>query len=104
MRFLLYPLLPSSFIFKTLIIFPLNLLDLSAQLESLRLATEHVVGFVNAKGAILVVHLHDVLIHVREVTLHGVRHGAAMVLASMQVYSGHELQFLPHGFLVVAHP
>ena len=34
-RLLLYLLLPSSFIFKTLIIFPLNLLDLSAQLESL---------------------------------------------------------------------
>ena len=104
MRFLLYLLLPSSFIFKTLIIFPLNLLDLSAQLESLRLATEHVAGFVNARGAVPVVHLHDVPNHVKEVALHGVHHCAVMALASTQVHSGHELRFLPHGFLAVAHP
>ena len=79
---LLYLLLPSSFIFKTLIIFPLNLLDLSAQLESLRLATEHVAGFVNARGAVPVVCLHDILNHVREVALHFICHGAVMALAS----------------------
>ena len=50
------------------------------------------------------VRLHDIPNHVREVTLHGVRHGAAMALASAQVHSGHELRFLPHGFLAMAHP
>ena len=91
-------MLPFNFIFKTLIISPFNLLDLSTQLESLRLATEHVVGFINARGAIPVVRLHNILNHVREVALHGVRHGAAMALASAQAHSSHELRFLPHGF------
>ena len=45
------------------------------------MATEHVVGFVNARGAVPVVHLHDILNCVRVVALHGVRHGAAMAFA-----------------------
>ena len=65
---------------------------------------EYAVGFVNARGAVPVVRLHDILNHVREVALHGVRYGAAMALASAQARSGHELWFLPHGFLAVAHP
>ena len=60
-------------------------------------------GFINARG-VPVVCLHDIPNHIREVALHGVRHGAAMALASAQAYSGHELRFLPHGFLAVAHP
>ena len=43
------------------------------------------------------VRLHDIPNRVREVALHGVRHGAAMALASVQAHSGHELRFLPHG-------
>ena len=74
-----------------MIISPLNLLDLSAQLESLRLTAEHTAGFINARGAIPVVRPHDISNRVKEVTLHGVRHGAAMALASAQVHSGHEL-------------
>ena len=73
-------------------------------MESLRSATEYAAGFINARGAILVVHLHDIPNHVREVALHGVRHGAAMALAAAQARSGHELQFLPHGFPAAAHP
>ena len=65
---------------------------------------EYVVGFINARGTILVVHLHDIPNCVREVTLHGVRHGVAMALAAVQARSGHELRLLPHGFPVVAHP
>ena len=68
------------------------------------MAMEHATGFVNARGAISVVRLHDIPNHVREVALHGVRHGAAMALASAQADSGHELQFLPHGFPATAHP
>ena len=82
----------------------MNLLDLSAQLESLRSAADHAAGFVNARGAVLVVCLYDIPNHVREVALHGVRHGAAMALAAAQACLGHNLQLLPHGFLDVAYP
>ena len=61
-------------------------------------------GFVNARGTVLVVHLYDIPNHVREVALHGVRHGATMTFTSAQAHSGHELRFLPHGFLATAHP
>ena len=50
------------------------------------------------------VRLHDIPTRFREVALHGIRHGATMVLAAAQARLGHELQFLPHGFLAVAHP
>ena len=82
----------------------LNLLDLTAQLESLRSAADHAVGFVNARGVIPVVRLHDISNHVREVTLHGVCHGAAVALAAAQARSGHNLRLLPHDFLDAAHP
>ena len=52
---------------------------------------EHATGFVNARGTVPVVCLHDIMNRVREVALHGVRHGATMALASAQVHSGHEL-------------
>ena len=50
-----------------------------------------------------VVRLYDIQNHVRDVALHGVRHGAAMALAAAQAHSGHELQLLPHGFLATGH-
>ena len=65
---------------------------------------DHVAVFVNARGAVLVVHLHDIQNHVREVALHGVRHGAAMALAAAQVHSGHDLQLLPRGAPATGHP
>ena len=73
-------------------------------MESLRSATDHAAGFVNARGVAPVVRLHDILNHVREVALHGVCHGAAMALAAAQAHSGHNLQLLPHGFLDAAYP
>ena len=91
--------MPSRF----LIILSLNLLDLTAQLESLRSAMDHVAGFVNARGAVPVVRLHDIPNRVREVALHGVRHGAAIALAT-QAYSGHHLWLRPHGFPDAAYP
>ena len=60
-------------------------------------------GFVNARGAMLVVRLHDIPNHVREVALHGVRHGVAVALAAAQARSGHNLWLLPHSFLDVVH-
>jgi len=68
------------------------------------LAVDHAAGFVNARGAVPVVHLHDIPNRVREVALHSVRHGAAMALAAAQARSGQELQVLPHGFLATEHP
>ena len=65
---------------------------------------EHAIGFVNARGAVPVVHLHDISNRVREVTLHGVRHGATMALAAVQVHSGHDLRLLPRGALVTGYP
>ena len=61
-------------------------------------------GFVNARGVALVVRLHDIPNHVREVALHGVRHGAAMALAAAQARSGHNLRLLPHGFSDTVYP
>jgi hypothetical protein len=60
-------------------------------LESLQLAANYTTGFVNARGAVSVAYLHDVPNHVREIALHGVRHGAAVALAMTQVRSGCEL-------------
>ena len=65
---------------------------------------EHATGFINARGAVLLVHLHDIPNRVREVALHAVHHGATMALASAQSHSSHELRFLPYGFPAVAHP
>ena len=65
---------------------------------------EYAVGFVNARGAVPVVRLYDVPNYVREVALHGVRHGAAMALAAAQARSGHELRLLLHGFPATEHP
>ena len=41
---------------------------------------------------------------VREVALHGVRHGAAMALAAAQARSGHNLWLLPHGLPNATYP
>ena len=59
---------------------------------------DHVAGFVNARGAVPVVRLHDIPNRVREVALHGVHHGASMALAAAQACSGHNLWLLPMVF------
>ena len=82
----------------------MDFLDLTAQLESLPSATDHAAGFVNARGAVPVIRLHDIPNHIREVALNGVRHGAATALATLKVRSGHNLWLLPHGFLDAVPP
>ena len=64
----------------------------------------HTAGFVNARGTISVVRLHDIPNSVREVALHGVCHGAATALAAAHARSGHNLWLLPHGFPNAVHP
>ena len=81
----------------------MNLSDLFAQLESLQLAAEYEVGFVNARGAVPIVRLYDIPNRVREVALHGVRCGTAIALAAAQVRSGYNLWLLPYGFPVAYH-
>ena len=101
------PLFPCFFLIlpsRSLITLSLNILDLTAQLESLRSAADHAVGFVNVRGVVPVVRLHDIPNRVREVALHGVRHGAAMAQATAQACSGHNLWLLPHGFLDATYP
>ena len=61
-------------------------------------------GFINARGAVPVVRLHDIPNRIREVALHGIHHGAAMALAAAQARSGHNLRLLPHGFPDAVHP
>ena len=82
----------------------MNSSNLSTQLESLQLAAEYAAGLVNARGAVPIVRLYDIPNRVREVALHGVRHGAAMALAATQARSGHNLWLLPHGFPNAVHP
>ena len=48
--------------------------------------------------------MYDIPNRVREVALHGVRHGAAMALAAMQVHSDHNLQLLLCEALVTGYP
>ena len=55
-------------------------------------------------GAVPVVRLYDIPNCVREVALHGVRHGAAMALAAAQAHPSHELRLLPRGFPTTKHP
>ena len=68
------------------------------------MAAERAAGFVNARGVVPVVRLYDISNHVREVTLHGVHHGAATVLAAAQARSGCNLWLLPQGFPDAMHP
>jgi len=83
--------LPQLLFLEILLTSSSNPLDLSAKLESLCLVADHAARFINARGAAPVARLHDILNRVREVALHGVRHGAAMALAAAQVHSGHDL-------------
>ena len=59
---------------------------------------EHVARFINAKGAMLVVCLYDILNHVREVALHGVHHGAAMALVLRKLALATSFGFFPMVF------
>jgi len=73
---------------------------LTAQLESLQLATNVAVDAVNARGSSIDARLQDVLVRIREIALHGIRHGVAVVLTMAQVQTGYELHAMETGFLV----
>ena len=56
------------------------------------------VDAVNARGSSTDARLQDVLVRVREIALHGVRHGAAVALTAAQVQTGYELHTMETGF------
>ena len=68
------------------------------QLESLQLAVNTAIDAVNARDSLINARLPDVPAHVREIALHGVRHGAAVALTAAQVQTGHELHAMETGF------
>ena len=68
------------------------------QLESLQLAANAAVDAVNAQGCPIDARLQDIPVRVREITLHGVRHGVAVVLTVAQVQTGYELHAMETGF------
>ena len=74
------------------------------QLESLKLATNVAADAVNARGSPIDAHLQDVPVRVREIALHGVRHGAAVALTMTQVQTRYELHAMETSFLMGGGP
>lgn len=72
---------------------------MTVQLENLHLAAEEAVGAVNARVETLELRLWDVTTHIREVTLQGVRRGAAASLSAAQARSRFDLHIMEPGFL-----
>ena len=56
------------------------------------------VDAVNAQGSLINARLNDVLARVQEITLHDVRHGAAVALTVAQVQTGHDLHAMETSF------
>ena len=56
------------------------------------------VDAVNTRGSPIDTRLQDILVRVREIALHGVRHGVAVALTVAQVQTGHELHAMETGF------
>ena len=68
------------------------------QLESLQLVVNTTVDAVNARGSLIDARLHDVPVRIQEITLHGVRHDAAVALTAAQVQTRYELHAKEAGF------
>ena len=68
------------------------------QLESLQLAASVAADAVNARGSPIAARLQDIPARVQEITLHGVRHGAAVALTAVQVQTRYELHAMEIGF------
>ena len=55
---------------------------------------------VNARGSLIDARLQDILAHIQEIALHGVRHGASLALTAVQVQTGHDIHAMEVGFLI----
>ena len=64
------------------------------ELEDHQLAANNAAKALNTRGDLVVSHLQDIPMHVEEIALHGIHHGAAVALMIAQVNSGHELRGL----------
>ena len=53
---------------------------------------------VNARGSPIAARLQDILAHIQEIALHGVRHGVSVVLTAAQVRTRYELHAMETGF------
>ena len=71
---------------------------LTEELEALQLATNKAARALNARGDLVVSHLHEIPEHTEEIALHGVCHGATVALMTTQVNSGNELRWLQPSF------
>ena len=67
-------------------------------MESLQLAVNVAVDAINARGSPIAARLQDIPTHVQKIALHGVRHGAAVVLIVAQVQTGFELHAMETSF------
>ena len=74
------------------------------QLESLQLAANVTADAVSARCSLINARLQDILARVQEIALHGVRHGASVVLTAAQVQIRHDLRAMEVGFLIVDGP
>jgi len=68
------------------------------QLESLQLAVNMAMVAINVWGSPIDARLQDIPVNVREIALHGVRHGAAVALTAAQVQTGYKLHAMETGF------
>ena len=68
------------------------------QLESLQLAANAAMDTINAQGSLINARLQDILAHIQEIALHGVRHGVSVVLTAAQVRTRYELHAMETGF------
>ena len=68
------------------------------ELESLQLAANVAADVVNAWGSLIDARLQDIPAYVQEIALHGVHHGALVVLTTAQVQTGYELHAMETGF------
>ena len=68
------------------------------QLESLQLAANAATDAINARGSLIDARLQDILVRVREIALHGVRHGAVVALTMAQVQTRYELHAMETSF------
>ena len=55
--------------------------SLMVQLENLQLVANTAMAAVNACGPLLINHLHDILVRIQEIALHGIYRGAVVALA-----------------------
>ena len=68
------------------------------QLESLQLAANAATDTVNVRGSLIDARLQDIPVCVREIALHGVRHGASMAVTATKVQTEHDLHAMEVGF------